>query len=303
MVACALRHLAGGSHHDIRRSFEMSKSYYYRCVWKVLDAINEDELLAVRFPDTREEREFMARGFKNSTHTGLFARCIGCIDGMLCPIRVPGMREVNRVSSFYSGHYQRFGINLQACCDFNAKVTAFTVNCAGGTNDSLAFAKWGLTRLLRETAVPDHLYVLADNGYPQVRYTLTPFNALETGGRPDRIRYNEYLAEVRSTIERTFGLLVGKWRILKHPLATKFSNHEYIIEACIRLHNYCIEERIGTGTYSVASEVERTRMWNNGEDLHYPPCLQAYTDPHAQPAFNNVLRDAMVQEVINRGLV
>eukprot|EP00918_Siedleckia_nematoides_P032247 GHVU01069791.1.p1 GENE.GHVU01069791.1~~GHVU01069791.1.p1 ORF type:complete len:307 (+),score=12.85 GHVU01069791.1:82-1002(+) len=188
MVACALRHLAGGSYHDVRRSFGLSRAYYYDCVWAVIDAINDDDSLAPHFPSTAAEREATALGFSRSTPITVFNRCLGCVDGWLCPIIVPSESDVNRVSSFYSGHYQRFGINVQCCCDCNAKVTAFTINSAGGCNDSMAFANWGLSHVLRRDATPNHLYILADNGYPQVPYTMTPFNRLET---PHGLRVTE----------------------------------------------------------------------------------------------------------------
>eukprot|EP00918_Siedleckia_nematoides_P032245 GHVU01069789.1.p1 GENE.GHVU01069789.1~~GHVU01069789.1.p1 ORF type:complete len:180 (+),score=4.19 GHVU01069789.1:3-542(+) len=167
----------------------------------------------------------------------------------------------------------------------------------------MAFANWGLSHVLRRDATPNHLYILADNGYPQVPYTMTPFNRLETPHGVGRAAYNNYLSEVRATIERTFGLLVGKWRILKRPLCSKFSNHPSIIEACIRLHNYCIDERMAAGGYSVATEVERTRMWNGGEELSYPPYPGVMHNTETDPAYNCLLREAMVQEIVNRGLV
>eukprot|EP00918_Siedleckia_nematoides_P012853 GHVU01028125.1.p1 GENE.GHVU01028125.1~~GHVU01028125.1.p1 ORF type:complete len:164 (-),score=6.19 GHVU01028125.1:922-1392(-) len=144
---------------------------------------------------------------------------------------------------------------------------------------------------------------MADNGYPQLPYTMTPFNRLEIPHGVGRSNYNNFVSEVRSTIERTFGLLVGKWRILKRPLCTDFANHPSIIEACIRLHNYCIDERLAAGGYSVASEVERTRIWNSGEELSYPPCLGHLSGTDSDPAYNSLLRDAMVREIHNRGLV
>eukprot|EP00918_Siedleckia_nematoides_P059428 GHVU01129583.1.p1 GENE.GHVU01129583.1~~GHVU01129583.1.p1 ORF type:complete len:116 (+),score=4.75 GHVU01129583.1:254-601(+) len=61
MVACALRHLAGGSYHDIRRGFGFSPTYYYHCLWKVIDAINDDKGLRPHFPSTGVPRCWRTR--------------------------------------------------------------------------------------------------------------------------------------------------------------------------------------------------------------------------------------------------
>eukprot|EP00918_Siedleckia_nematoides_P095318 GHVU01209270.1.p1 GENE.GHVU01209270.1~~GHVU01209270.1.p1 ORF type:complete len:392 (+),score=25.39 GHVU01209270.1:1466-2641(+) len=300
VLACGLRHLAGGSYHDVRRIYRISRPHYYSCVWKVVHAINGCAALDPQFPSTRDEREAMARGFNRLSSSGLFTRCIGCIDGWLCPIKVPRSDEVNRVASFFSGHYQRVGINVQVCCDYNARVTSFTIKSAGAVNDSQALAEWGLLHELRD-ASRDCMYVIADNGYPQTRYILTPFNALEMQRVRHRYTYNCYLSEVRAVVERTFGLMVGKWRILGRELYTKFDNHKHVIEACIRLHNFCIDERISTGRFSLRQEVEETTAWN-GEPLYYPQFTDAYDTPEPPSTLNHVIREAIVQEVETRGL-
>ena len=53
--------------------------------------------------------------------------------------------------------------------------------------------------------------------------------------------YNFYHSQLRITVERAFGQLVGRWGILWKPL--KFNLHfcVSIILVCIRLHNYCID--------------------------------------------------------------
>jgi hypothetical protein len=43
--------------------------------------------------------------------------CIGVIDGWLCPIEVPASSMVGNVQSYFSGHYQRYGFNIQAVTD------------------------------------------------------------------------------------------------------------------------------------------------------------------------------------------
>jgi hypothetical protein len=43
-----------------------------------------------------------------------------------------------------------------------------------------------------------------------------------------------------------FGLLVTKWRIFDTPINVKFSNLPRLLNATMRLHNYCIDNREAT---------------------------------------------------------
>jgi hypothetical protein len=44
-------------------------------------------------------------------------------------------------------------------------------------------------------------------------------------------------------IEQSFGFLVNKWRVLKNPLEVNFRCVPSVVECCMHLHNYCINER------------------------------------------------------------
>jgi hypothetical protein len=43
--------------------------------------------------------------------------CVLDLDGWLCRIKVPSSNETPNVSSYFSGHYQVYGLNVQATCD------------------------------------------------------------------------------------------------------------------------------------------------------------------------------------------
>ena len=68
--ACSLRYLAGGSYSDIKFFTGMSVPSFYRVVWKCIDAINECDELAVKFPKTRVEVHEAARGFESISTQG-----------------------------------------------------------------------------------------------------------------------------------------------------------------------------------------------------------------------------------------
>ncbi|EGZ28757.1 hypothetical protein PHYSODRAFT_309513 [Phytophthora sojae] len=191
MLQCALSWLAGGSYHHIRVITGVSIATFYRVVYRVMFAINDADELAPRFPRKQDEMKSAARGFQDRSNHGVITNCIGVVDGWLCPIRVPHRDECGRVISFFSGHYQKYGLNVQACAD---SLSRFTVNSPGGMNDVYAFQCWRLSKVLQE--VEGEYFVIGDNA-----------NLVD---RPDRDSYNFHISQLRIRIEMAFGLLVNK---------------------------------------------------------------------------------------------
>jgi hypothetical protein len=242
MLQCCLSWLAGGSYHHIRVITGTSKAGFNRIVAQVMGAINTCADLNMVFPASPNLMKLASQGFKSVSENGIIEGCIGVIDGWLCPIRVPRATECGRVMSFFSGHYQRYGLNVQACADHVSRFTSFTVNAPGGMNDAVAFRKWYLSKFLKSVAGP--YFVIGDNAYVQSRCVMTPFNKVQIADRTDRSNYNFFVSQLRIRIEMAFGLLVNKWRILKRPLNVRVRNCQPVVEACMRLHNFCIDQRL-----------------------------------------------------------
>jgi hypothetical protein len=54
-------------------------------------------------------------------------------------------------------------------------------------------------------------------------------------------KFNFRLSRGRQTIECSFGILSAKWRIFRRPIRAAVSTVESIIEACVCLHNFVID--------------------------------------------------------------
>jgi hypothetical protein len=64
------------------------------------------------------------------------------------------------------------------------------------------------------------VYVITDGGYHRWRVTQSPISGGFASGQDD-VRWNEWLESVRKDVERTFGILKKRFRILKvSPLHT-----------------------------------------------------------------------------------
>jgi hypothetical protein len=88
-----LRYLAGRSYSDIKYFTGMSVAYFYRVVWKCIDAINACDELTVKFPTTLDKVKEAARGFETTSTQGFIWNCVGVIDGYHLQIQTPSKRR------------------------------------------------------------------------------------------------------------------------------------------------------------------------------------------------------------------
>ncbi|POM78399.1 Hypothetical protein PHPALM_4072 [Phytophthora palmivora] len=111
----------------------------------------------------------------------------------------------------------------------------------GKVSDSIAFKKWKLRNAIMQ--LRSGFYIIGDNAYPLSDSVLVPFNKLEIKGKAFS-DYNFYLSQLWIRIEMAFGLLVNKWLVFKRPHVVDFVNVKKVIKTCMKLHNFCIDERI-----------------------------------------------------------
>jgi hypothetical protein len=155
---CLIRYLAGGSYLDICALVSMPHStFYYSLLWKTMDAINDCDALAFVFPPSDEELRQASQGFERTSTQGVMRGCVGAIDGWLCPIIVPPS-SVGNVSSFFSGHYQRMGVNVQAVVDHYGRFLYVAVAAPGGQPNVNALARTSLQQLI--SLLHCHLVIL-----------------------------------------------------------------------------------------------------------------------------------------------
>jgi hypothetical protein len=85
------------------------------------------------------ELQQSAADFSAKSHGGALNGCITALDGWLCRIQVPPAAEKMNKASYFSGHYQYHGLNVQAACDKGFRFIFFSIRCPGGTGGSKAF--------------------------------------------------------------------------------------------------------------------------------------------------------------------
>jgi DDE superfamily endonuclease len=167
-IYMTLRYLAGGTGGDVKSLISISMSTFYYCLRKTMISICNCPVLAIKFPTTKEECDTLTFGFRNCADNESILNCVGVLDGYLLSINTPCAADAENQRSFFSGHYQRMGMNIQAICDSNKIFLYFALTGPGNMNDRVAMHEeiegQGTLHALIET-LPDPYVVIADAAY------------------------------------------------------------------------------------------------------------------------------------------
>uniref|UniRef100_A0A4W5Q7A9 Putative nuclease HARBI1 n=1 Tax=Hucho hucho TaxID=62062 RepID=A0A4W5Q7A9_9TELE len=154
------------------------------------------------FPCTAVQQARVKRDFH--TIAG-FPNVIGAIDCTHIAIKAPSVNEFNFVKrkGFHS-------VNVQVICDSHLALLNLVAKWPGGTHDSFIAQNSSVGLNLQEGAVEDG-WLIGDRGYPLKTWLMTP---LTNPSNQHEARYNQAHARTRTTVERTMGLLKGRWLCL-----------------------------------------------------------------------------------------
>ena len=141
IVGIGIQYLAGGELSDIRHGFGVSIAEAYKCIECFLDTILCCESMKIMLPRTPEEWDEVAAGFAKVSQDELFGGCVRAVDSFFQAITCPKASEVSNQTSYYSGHYENFGLNCQAVCTRDLTFIYFGVVTPGSTNDIVAITK------------------------------------------------------------------------------------------------------------------------------------------------------------------
>jgi hypothetical protein len=117
----------------------LSHTAFYSSIYKGIDAVNRCPDLALKLPQLLEDLRNVAGKFASLSRDRLLNGCVFTLDGCLGQIKVPGSKETPNASSYFSGHYQVYGLNAQATCNAQSRFNHVCVLCPGGSGDSRAY--------------------------------------------------------------------------------------------------------------------------------------------------------------------
>eukprot|EP00961_Rhodomonas_salina_P168205 2267514-Rhodomonas_salina.2 len=143
---------------------------------EVLDAILECLAMAIRFPDLDDVAALreIATGFRNKSDGGIFADCVGALDGILI-----GLEYVRHCDSPFPARFwtckSKFALNVQAICDSQRRFTFFSIDTPGSTHDSIAWMYTDLWKELESRGLPHPFYLFTYAAYTGFTNVVCPF--------------------------------------------------------------------------------------------------------------------------------
>ena len=182
-------------------------------------------------------------GFQSISQQGCIWNCIAVVDGYHLQIQTPSKKEARNVRSFFSGHYQTYGVNVQAACDHNCKFSFLGVAGPGVLGDCKAINQIRLGKLVEE--LPGLYCAIGDCAYTPTEH-LVPIFRGKHALLPRNDNFNFFASQLQIRIEMAFGLMVKKWGILARLLTIKLKNIKRLMIAIARLHNFCIDEHLAS---------------------------------------------------------
>eukprot|EP00918_Siedleckia_nematoides_P030227 GHVU01065363.1.p1 GENE.GHVU01065363.1~~GHVU01065363.1.p1 ORF type:complete len:449 (+),score=34.39 GHVU01065363.1:334-1680(+) len=288
---CLLRWLAGGSYLDIRLLAGVSVVSFYRAIHAGMNAVCACEALAYRFPQTPQEVEHAASQFRQKSDNDVIKGCVATVDGWLLRVQTPAANEVGNVKSFFSGHYQAYGVNVQVACDHRSRFVSVCVAKPGGTNDVVAYEACSMRAAV--DALPPGRYIIADNAYVPTEHILTPFSGCQKNN-PANDAYNFSVSQLRIKAEQGLGFLVAKFRLFRTPLQVKMRHVGKVVMTGTRVHNYVINER---DRDIIEAEIDPIFTTGTGR-LGYVPADISVVSTRG----TSIIRNRIVQEIEDEGL-
>ncbi len=159
---------------------------------------------------------------------------IGAIDGSHIPVLAPviGGEDYYCRKSFHSAL-------LQGIVDTNCIFWDYEFGWAGSLHDWTVFQQTKVGRACMEGKFQPYK-LIGDAAYPVRPWMYCPFKGTSDGLEPYKAHWNFIQSSTRMCVERAFGILKGRWRIIQKRADVPLRSMADIVSTCIVLHNLCI---------------------------------------------------------------
>ena len=225
----------GWNTRNIQEFFIRSASPVCKYVGEVLDALNALARKYICMPRLDKNPWIESR----SDLFPYFAGAIGAVDGTHIQVIVPEHEQAP-----FRDRGGGLSQNVLAVVDWYGNFIYTLVGWEGSAHDGRLW----VDAKSRGFVLPMGYYVLGDAGFPAERMILTPYRRVryhlkEWGNSRQRPRtaaelYNRRHASARSIVERTFGVVKARFRILTAMRPYRFEKQCKIVQACFVLHNF-----------------------------------------------------------------
>ncbi|XP_060645139.1 LOW QUALITY PROTEIN: putative nuclease HARBI1 [Drosophila nasuta] len=158
-------------------------------------------------------------------------RIVACVDGTHIKI----VKPLFVCASVFFNRKGYYSMNAMVVCNYNMEIIAIDATHTGSCHDSFIWNHSSAREYLSRTI--NEYFVLADSGYVQESFVLTPYWSAEIGTHQHR--FNLRNAAARNIIERTIGVLKSRFYCLQRCLNYQPNFCCQIVNVSCALHNIC----------------------------------------------------------------
>ena len=197
----------------------------------------------IKFPLTRQELQELIYEFEEEYG---IPQIVGAIDGCHIEINAPPDNHED-----YFNRKQHYSVNLQAIVNCDLKFIHVSLGYPGSIHDARVLRLSGLfdlgeneqiltspMKMVTGTEIPP--LIIGGSAYPLLKWLVKRYP--NRGHlQPDEHEFNKKLSAARSVVQRAFGMLKGRWRLLLKKVEQQTRTlSKTVLAACI-LHNICID--------------------------------------------------------------
>jgi hypothetical protein len=284
----------GAGYRETQITFNHSTDTISRAFHQILRALVKLHKEVVRQPQSSDPTPSEIR--TNPKLYPYFKDCIGAVDGTHIAVKVP-----TAICATWRNRKGFFSQNVFTACSFNLRFTFVYPGWEGSAHDSTIAGDAYFKGLWQP---PRGKYFLADAGYPANDFYLTPYNKVRyhlreqatTSQRPQNHKelFNLRHAQVRNAVERIFGVVKKKFKILSHPAEFGIETQVDLVLALTALYNFISDiERVGDEDFNVNNSDSE----EEDQDSVQLPVFSMYSAT-AKEQMNN-FRDEMAMKMWN----
>jgi hypothetical protein len=169
----------------------------------------------IEYSKSAAEQKKISKGFEKKSEVGFF-NCAGCIDGILIWTHKPTEKYAAKAGvgrkKFVCGRKGKFGLNCQAISDLHGRILDISIVYGGASSDCMVFEGSDIFQQFEAGLLHDDLVLFGDSAYMNSNFIVTPYPNVSSGSKDD---YNFYHSQIRICVQCCFGMLVGRWGVLR----------------------------------------------------------------------------------------
>lgn len=206
-----------------------------------------------------------------------FDQCVGAVDGTHIPVSPPQ----NERAAFRDRN-GKLTQNVLAVCNFDMEFTDLLCGWEGSTADSTLWLEGQRSGAIR---IPKGKYILGDAGFSNCDLVLTPYRGVRyhlkewerSRARPQNAKelFNLRHAQLRNVVERIFGVLKNRFKILTSPRPFKMEAQIRIVAVLCLLHNILVKIGEVTEEELESEDYEDETADGDGDDVDMSDDIQA----------------------------